>query len=77
MVERDRKTNVPTRSILSKGLRELCICLECESETRKGGETLGRKNRNVEKDFVTYGHVSKKTRSSEDMCDMTCSFEDT
>ena len=60
MVERDRRTNGRMRSILSKGLRELCIWLECESETRKGGERLGRKNRNVEKEFVTYGHVSKR-----------------
>ena len=60
MVERDRRTNVRTRSILSKELRELCIWLECESETRKGGERLGSKNRNVEENFVTYGHVSKR-----------------
>ena len=60
MVERDRRTSVRMRSILSKELRELLIWLECENETRKGGERLGSKNTNVEKDFVTYGHVSER-----------------
>ena len=60
MVERGCRTSVRMRSILSKELRELWIWLEYESETRKGGERLGSKNRNVEEDFVTYRHVSKR-----------------
>ena len=47
MVERDHRRNGGTRSILSKGLRERWIWLECESKTRKDGVRLGRKNRNV------------------------------
>ena len=59
-MERDRRTSVRMRSTLSKELRELWIWLECESKTRKDGERLGSKHRNVEEDFFTYRHVSKR-----------------
>ena len=45
-MERDHRTSVRMRSILSKELRELWIWLECESETREDEVRLGR----VEKD---------------------------
>ena len=42
MVERDRRRNGGMRLILSKGLRERRIWLECESETREDGVRLGK-----------------------------------
>ena len=81
MVVKDCRKKRGMRLILSKGLTERRIWLECESETRGDGVRLGRMEKDygerigrIEEDFVTYGHVSHKTKSYEDMCHMTCSL---